>query len=297
MRPPPTRPAWAIRRLLGEVARRRPCLLVVDDVQWAEEALLEVIAGLPDRVDDAAMLVLLLGRPEFVESHPDWPSIVMLETLGDAAAIELASRLTGERELAVAVVERARGNPLFLEELAGLLAEDGASDELPTTLNALLAARLDHLGETERSALERGAVEGEVFHRGAVAELADDGRVVEALPSLRESGVLRPARAAFMGEAAFAFRHILLRDVAYQGLAKRARADLHERVAGWLERVAGPRIAEYEEIVGYHLERSYRYLEELGPVDELGEELGERAAQRLFAAGRRADDRGDAPLR
>ena len=286
--------SWAIRRLLGEVARHRACLLVIDDVQWAEEALLEVLAGLPDRLDDAPMLALLLGRPEFVKSHADWPSVISLETLGDEAAMDLATRLTGERELAGEVVARAGGNPLYLEELAALLAEDGVSDVLPATLNALLVARLDHLGEDERSALEQGAVEGEVFHRGAVAELADDRRVVETLPGLRETGVLRPARAAFVGEAAFAFRHILLRDAAYSGLTKRSRVVLHERVAGWLERVAGARVNEYEEIVGYHLERAYRYLEELGPVDEHGRRLAARAADRLFAAGRRAASRGDA---
>ena len=167
---------------------------------------------------------------------------------------------------------------------------------LPTSLNALLGARLDSLEPSTRATLERGSVEGEVFHRGAVVCLAEPparASVHADLEALAEKDFVRPAEASFAGEAAYRFKHLLVRDAAYQGIAKRLRALLHAQFADWLEDVVGARLAEYEEILGYHLEQSYRYRTELGPPDSEIRALGKRAARRLAAAGERATRRGD----
>src|SRR5262249_33045763 len=154
------------------------------------------------------------------------------------------------------------------EELVAWLAEGGDVDDLPTSLNALLGARLDQLEAEERDALERGAVEGELFHHGAVVELSDEPArptVPAGLENLtRRDLIIRLAVAGLAGEAAFRFKHILVRDAAYRATSKRLRAALHERFAGWLERVAGTRLGEYQEVIGYHYEQAYRYKLELG---------------------------------
>src|SRR5205823_2492013 len=148
----------------------------------------------------------------------------------------------------------------------------------------------------ERSVMERGAVEGKVFHRGAVLELAPEhtrSSVPANLLSLVRKELVRPDRATFAGEEAFRFRHLLIRDAAYQAMPKQTRADLHERFAGWLERVAGERLPEYEEIVGFHLEQACRFREELGPPDDAARAVAHRAAEHLAAAAERANLRGD----
>jgi tetratricopeptide (TPR) repeat protein len=208
-------------------------------------------------------------------------------------------------------LKASAGNPLFVEELVAMLVEEGVlrpengswalereldSVALPASLNGLLGARLDRLDDGVRGVLERGAIEGELFHRGAIAELsAPEERlsVPAQLETLAGKDYVLPAEASFGGEAAFRFRHILIREAAYGATAKKLRAELHERFAGWLERIAGDRIGEYEEIVGYHLEQSFRYRSELGPVDDEARALGGRAARRLGAGGRRASARGD----
>ena len=169
---------------------------------------------------------------------------------------------------------------------------------LPPTIEALLGARLERLQVDEREVTVRASVIGQEFWRGAASELLPDPLRPELdrlLAALLGRQFLRPGSdTSFAGEPAFGFHHILLRDVAYQTLLKELRAELHERFASWLERRAGARLAEYEEIVGYHLEQAYRYHSELGPLDEQGRNLGERAAERLGSAGARALDRDDA---
>jgi class 3 adenylate cyclase/tetratricopeptide (TPR) repeat protein len=307
--------AWAIRRLFETLARRRPLTLLIDDIQWAETTLLDLLAGMPRLMQGAPILLLCLARPELLEERPEWAPTIRLEPLGEGDAGRLIESLLGEAAIAPEVRERltraAAGNPLFVEELVAMLIDKGlvrrregswvatqdlVAVEIPTTLNALLGARLDRLPEAERGAVERGAIEGELFHRGAVAELSPAGarlQVAADLDALVRRELLRPAPASFAGEAAFRFRHIMIRDAAYRATAKKLRAELHERFADWLERTAGERLAEYEEICGYHLEQAYRHRSELGPVDERGNLLAKRAAERLAAAGGRALARGD----
>ena len=166
---------------------------------------------------------------------------------------------------------------------------------VPPTIHLLLAARLDRLDAEERAVIERGAVEGKVFHAGAVTTLSPESvrpNVRSRLLALARKELIRPDRAEFAGEDAFRFRHLLIRDAAYQAMPKEQRADLHERFAVWLGAAAAERIAEYEEILGYHLEQAYRYRAELGVADDRAKELAGNAAEHLYASGVRADERG-----
>ena len=184
----------------------------------------------------------------------------------------------------------AGGNPLFIGEMLAMAGEEGDEVEVPATLKALLAARLDQLDAGERRVLERGAVEGEVFHRGAVQALGpEETQVTPRLAALVRRELIRPDTAQFAREDGFRFRHLLIRDAAYEALPKSSRAELHELFAGWLE-TRGEELVELDEILGYHLEQAARYRRELGqPTDA----VAERAGVRLAAAGRRALWRGD----
>jgi class 3 adenylate cyclase/predicted ATPase len=287
----PEQAPWAFSRLLESLAAERPLVVIVEDVHWAEEALLDLLAHAAERCRAPALL-LTTGRPDLLEGRPDWPVSVRLEPLaeGETQALLAASALDAlQRE---AVVRRSGGNPLFAEQLSAYLREAPNGEGIPPTLEALLAARLDRLPEPERSCAERGAVEGELFHRGAACALASRD-VTSELEALAGRELIHPAKADFEGEAAYRFAHALVRDAAYAGTAKRLRAELHERFAAWLEAKAGDRLPELEAILGYHLEQAYRYRVVLGPPDEHARELAARAAQRLGSSGRRAFAHGD----
>jgi class 3 adenylate cyclase/tetratricopeptide (TPR) repeat protein len=305
--------AWAIRSFLAAEARDGPLLVLVDDIHWAADALLDLLAGLPAAVSDAAILVVCLARPDLFDGRPGWDATIRLEPLARDDVDALLDGLLGgaPADVRARLRHASGGNPLFAEELVAMLVDEGVlrpengscmlareldSVALPASLNALLGARLDRLDDDRRGILERGAIEGEVFHRGAVVELsppASRQAVADGVAVLVGKELVRPAEADFVDEAAFRFRHILVREAAYRATAKKLRASLHERFAGWLERVAGGRVHEYEEILGFHLEQGYRYRAELAPVDDEARALGLRAAGWLAAAGRRALARGD----
>ena len=286
--------AWALRHLVAALAADRPLVLGVEDLHWAEPTLLDLLLAL--RTLQVPVLVLATARPELLEARPTWPGVVRLEPLAASHTEDLMRTLL-DADPDPDLVARAGGNPLFVHELAALLRQTGDTATVPSSLSALLAARLDRLPAPEREALERGAVEGETFHRGAVAALLDTdiGVAAQRLSALQEKELAFAAEARFVDEAAFRFRHALVRDAAYGALVKRLRSELHERYAGWLEEKVGDRLAEVEEIVGYHLEQAYRYQAELGPVNDRVRSLGMRAAERLYAAARRAQERGDVP--
>ena len=188
----------------------------------------------------------------------------------------------------------AGGNPLFVEEMLALaLQSNGAEVAVPASIHALLAARLDQLGPSERRVLERGSVEGEVFHRGAVAALGrGEARLDDSLTALVRKDLVRPEQPQLVGEDGYRFRHLLIRDAAYEALPKATRAELHELFASWLERY-GAELVELDEILGYHLEQAFRYRSELGPVSDDDRRSASRAGELLARAGRRAHDRGD----
>ena len=291
--------AWAFRKLLEERAQERPCVCVFDDLHWGEQTFLDLVEHVADLARDAPILVLCLARPELLERRPSWgggklnATTLLLEPLSDAET-ELLLDALGERDrrLRSRIRNAAEGNPLFVEEMLALMRESGGELAVPATIQALLAARLDQLEPAERSVLEWGAVEGEVFHRSAVEALAGGSVEVPArLMALVRKELLRPERAQRAGDDGFRFRHLLIRDAAYAGLPKTSRAELHQRFAAWLEH-GDVELVEREEILGHHLEQAARYKAELGREDV---ELAERAGARLAAAGRRALWRLDAP--
>ena len=314
---------WAVRKLFEAHTRERPLVVVFDDLQWGASTFLDLVEHIADWSRDAPILLVCLARPELLDGRPGWSggklnaTSVLLEPLDDDESAELVRNLLGRAQLAeevrLRVTDAAEGNPLFVEEMLAMLIDDGLLERsngdwvptgdlgavaVPPTIQALLAARLDRLGPTERAVIERASVEGKVFHRGAVAELSADrdrGEVGERLQTLVRKELVRPDRAEFPGEDAFRFRHLLIRDAAYEAMPKELRAELHERFAAWLEKAAGDRVIEYEEILGFHLEQAYRYRTELAPPDEATAELAVRAAERLSSAAQRALARVDMP--
>ena len=297
--------AWAVRKLLERAAAQRPLVVVLDDVHWGEPTFLDLVEQVADLSRDAPLLLLCLARPELLERRPAWgggklnATTVLLEPLNSDEADELIGRLLPDRSLADAALraralEAAAGNPLFLEEIAAVVASSGGDVFVPPTIQALLAARLDQLEPAERRVLERGSVEGNSFHRGAVEALGpDDTSVPARLVTLVRKDLVRPDQASFPGDDAFRFRHLLIRDAAYDGLPKSVRAQLHETFADWLDKRASD-LAERDEIIGYHLEQAYGYRRELGSLDAAAQALATAAAGRLQSAGRRALEREDA---
>ena len=296
--------AWAFRHLLEAAAERMPLVVVLDDIHWGEDAFLDLVDHVADLSRDAPILLLCMARPELLDRRPNWgggklnATTVLLEPLAAADAEALVGALLEGADigddLRARILEAAEGNPLFTQEMVGLVRDSpDAAVTVPPTIQALLAARLDQLHPTERGVLERGSVEGRVFHRGAVQALSpSEAEVREPLTALVRRELVRPDRTQLPGEDAYRFRHLLIRDAAYEALPKTTRADLHERFATWIgEHGAG--LVELDEVVGYHLEQAYRYRMELGPTGEQGRTLANRAAERLAAAGRRAAGRGD----
>jgi tetratricopeptide (TPR) repeat protein len=314
---------WALRKLFEAIARRRPLILVFDDLQWAEPTFLDLVDHVAEWSRDAPILLVCLARPELLEIRPGWgggklhATAVALDPLSKPESLELVANLLGGGDLASDVRDRilqaAEGNPLFVEETLAMLVDEGllrreegrwlpAADlsevAVPPTIQALLQARLDRLSEEERAVLGRAAVVGKVFYRGAMEALysteAPHG-VRTQLMSLVRKDLIRPERSDLPGEEAFRFHHILLRDTAYQALPKETRSDLHRLFAAWLGEVLDPTAAEADELVGYHLEQAYRLRAELGPPDDRARELATEASIRLAAAGRKASLRFDMP--
>jgi class 3 adenylate cyclase/tetratricopeptide (TPR) repeat protein len=296
----------AFRKLLEERASVQPQIVLLDDIQWAEDVFLDLVEHVADWSRDAPIFLLCVARPELLELRPGWgggklnATTILLEPLSATDCERLVDELSGEAVLDPDVRRRilaaADGNPLFLEEMLALVTEDGDRDEIvvPPTIQALLQARLDRLGAEERDVIGRGSVEGQVFHRGVVQELASEaGRdsVPTHLLTLVRKDVIRPEQATFSDDEAFRFRHLLIRDAAYDSLPKGTRADLHERFAEWLEQHGG--LVELEEIVGYHLEQAHRNRAALDSSDPRLESLGFHAAEHLAKAARVALARGD----
>jgi class 3 adenylate cyclase/tetratricopeptide (TPR) repeat protein len=315
----PEETLWAIRRYLEALARTHPLVVVFDDIQWGEATFLDLIEYVADWTRDVPMVLLCQARPDLLEIRSGWgggkpnSTTIELGPLPDAKCEQLVENLLGEAESGVRsrILEAAGGNPLFMEQMVSMLIDEGllvrenetwvaASDlvdvPVPPTIAVLLAARLDRLTPEERAVIQRASVVGNVFFGGAVAALSPEperSTVAGQVMSLVRKELVGPDRTTLPGEDAFRFRHLLIRDSAYESAPKEIRADLHERFADWLQRVAGDRIEEQEEVLGYHLEQASRYRAELGPADQRADEIGRRAAVHLAAAGRRAAARGD----
>jgi class 3 adenylate cyclase/tetratricopeptide (TPR) repeat protein len=284
-----------VRRRLEDAAAERPLVVLFEDIHWGEQTFLDLIDHVSDLSRGTPIVLLCLARPEPLDVRPAWgggklnATIALLEPLsGGETRLLLESLANGDVDDATRdrILEAADGNPLFVEEMFAL-AREGGDVRAPSTVQALLQARLDRLGHGERAVIERGAVEGEVFHRASVTELSGEVVDIELVGLVRKE-LIRPDRGTFPGDDAYRFRHLLIRDAAYDGLPKETRADLHERFAGWLEEHAD--LVELDEIVGYHLEQAALYREQLGHADD---ELASRAGRRLAAAGNKAAARGD----
>ena len=289
---------WAVRRLLETLALERPLVVVVDDIQWAEPAFLDLIEYLAGWSRDAPILLLCLARPDLAELRPARAGSLTLQLapLDRDESKQLLEHLAGPLDPAAAeAVRRATGgNPLFLEEMLRMLVEDGLLVErdgrlqalsevdslrVPGTVQAVLAARLDLLEAAELAVLQRAAVIGQMFLWAAVADLTPPDEIDEVarhLQSLVRKQLIRPDRRTYAGQDGFRFGHILIRDAAYDSMPKRSRAELHERFAGWMELRAGER-SDLDEILGHHLEQAHAYRLELGPAGEAEAALAARA--------------------
>jgi class 3 adenylate cyclase/tetratricopeptide (TPR) repeat protein len=304
----PEETAWAFRRLFESLAAARPLVIVVDDIHWAEPKLLDLLEYVLGFSSGAPILLLCLARPDLFEARPSWASprprttLVSLSPLTDDESENLIDALVGGEDVTVSLRERivdaAEGNPLFVEQMLAMLADDpqAADETLPATIQALLAARIDRLEQGERAVLQRASVEGRLFHRGAVAELLsshDAEGLGGILLALIRKELLRPDRSLFEGDDAFRFNHVLIRDVAYGSLPKELRSALHVRLASWLEAHAGAQESGREEIVGYHLEHAYLNRVELGRIDADARAVALKGGHLLGRAGRRALDRDE----
>jgi class 3 adenylate cyclase/tetratricopeptide (TPR) repeat protein len=315
---------WSARRFLEILSAERPLIALVDDIHWAEQTFLDLLRYVADSARDARVVILCSSRPELRQDHPEWlterdnAKAIALDPLSSTESSIVVTNLLGTSALnetaRARIVEAAEGNPLFVEQMLSMLIDEGilqrgsgeqwilVSDlgafTIPPTISALLTARLDRLGPTERAVIERGAVIGQIFFRGAVEYLVPDPireHVGPSLTSLVRKEFTRPHEDGFAGQESYAFLHGLIKDAAYQGLLKRRRAELHEKFVSWAERTAAERVREYEEILGYHLEQAFLILAQLGPLDDHGRELGIHGARLLSSAGHRALARGDMP--
>jgi class 3 adenylate cyclase/tetratricopeptide (TPR) repeat protein len=310
---------WAVRRLLQALARQRPVLVLFDDVHWGEQTFLDLIDHIVDWARDAPILIICLARAELLEERPAWAggklnsTSLLLEPLADDDCGTLIVNLldsTVTNEVKERIAHVAEGNPLFVEELVAMLVDEGtlrrenarwvattelASLAVPPTIQALLDARLDRLQADERTVIECAAVAGRIFSRSALRALSppdEHPALDDRLGELVRKQLIRPYQTEFGRENTYRFRHSLIREAAYRQMSKAARADLHERFARWLESAPGPRTAEQEEILGFHLEQAFRFRQELGRPDG---ELAVRGGERLASAAQRAVDRGDLP--
>ena len=309
---------WGTRKFFEHQTSEQPLVVLFEDIHWAESAFLDLIEYVAKNASGVPLLLLCATRPDLFEHRGDWAdrgATVELEPLTEEQSGLVVQHLLGDAPIPddarARIVAAAEGNPLFVEQLLSMLIDDGllrrdgegwvpAGDlselSIPGTIQALLAARLDLLSLEERSVIEPASVIGQIFEQPAVEELAPEAvrpAVPEYLGSMTQKQLVRPVQAD--GEHQYRFHHILVRDAAYQGILKRARATLHEQFADWAERMNRERDrgTEFEEILGYHLEQAYQYLSELGPLDDHGLELGQRGATKLGPAGRRAFARGD----
>jgi len=294
----------SVRSLLEDLAVTQPVVLHIDDLQWAEPMLLDLIDNVRELSRQAPVMLLCGAREETAHgaierwetgAHP--ATTIRLGPLGDSECVRLLEELdSSDDPLPSAtrsrVIATSEGNPLFLLEMA-TLARQGGDAGVPPTIQALLAARLDRLAPASRELLARGAIEGEVFNVAALRELAPEvnqSEIETLLQGLVRESLIRPAVGALDG-GAYRFSHLLIRDAAYERLTKRARAELHARYASWLERAPGDLI-ELDEIAGWHLEQAaQRQMEVHRRADTV---LMGRAATRLYAAARGAEDRSDA---
>ena len=278
-------PAW--RRYFEGMAEQRPLVLVFEDMHWADDGLLDFIDHLVDWASGVPILVLATARPELLDRRPAWGggklnvSTIALTPLSDDEAAQIIHGVLEQAALPAetqqALLERAGGNPLYAEQFARLYMERGSAEDLPLpeTVQGLIAARLDGLSADEKRLIQDASVFGKVFWAGALD--ADE----QALHALERKGMLRrERRSAVAGETEYAFRHVLVRDVAYGQIPRSARGEKHVRAAHWIESLG--RADDHAELVAHHF----------GAALDLGLDVAEPARHALARAGRRSEALG-----
>ncbi len=278
------------------MAEHAPAVLVFEDLHWADDALLDFVDELVEWLSDVPLLVVATARPELLTRRPGWAGgkanalTLSLAPLAENEVVELVQAFI-DQPLPIAVdqqtlVERAEGNPLYAEEFARLAVERGEDITLPETVQGMIAARLDTLSEEEKQVLQNAAVIGKVFWTGGAAALTGTPRwtLEELLHGLeRKEFVRSQRRSSVAGESEYAFRHALIRDVAYGQLPRRDRAEKHETAAAWLESLGRPE--DHAELLAHHYVAALGFAEAAGRATN---DLAERARRALVAAGERA---------
>jgi len=300
---------WAARRFLEALARHRPVLVVFEDVHWAEPTFLDLVESLALQPGRSPILLVCIARPELLDQRPAWAAetdrtvCIQLTPLGEGPATALLDSVSSGQRMAPStrarLIDTAGGNPLYLEQLTVSLSEQGGSDTrlaLPPTIQALLSARLQRLGPGASTALARAAIIGKDFGERQVRELLPAearGPLSRNLQTLVAKGLVQRGPPGSISAQEYSFRHALIQEAAYRAIPKSLRAELHQRFADWLEAAVEHPFPGRSEILGYHLEQSVRYRNELRPADPQAAALALRAAAYLDTAGRAAHDRGD----
>ena len=291
--------AW--RRYLEALAAQRPTVLVLEDLHWADGALLDFVEHLLDWSAGVPLMVLATARPELHDARQAWgggrrnSATVGLSPLSDddtarlVAALLQRSVLSAETQ--IALLERAGGNPLYTEQFVRMHVdrEDFGDVSLPETVQALIAARLDTLGPDLKALLHNASILGKVFWSGALATMGDRSRedVLAGVRDLVRREFVRPARVSSMrDQEEFSFWHVLVRDVAYEQIPRSARAAKHVHAAEWIEREADERVSDHAEILVHHYEQALELRRAAG--DEIEQSLEPRLARFLILAGDRA---------
>ncbi|HUF06749.1 MAG TPA: AAA family ATPase [Candidatus Binatia bacterium] len=277
--------AW--RLFLESLAAERPLVLVFEDLHWADDSLLDFVDHLVDWASGAPMLVVGTARPELLTRRLGWgggkanSTTLSLDALSDAETGMLVRSLLGRAvaptDVQAEVLARAGGNPLYAEEFARMVAERvgraaTGEDLLPESVQGIIAARLDGLPRAEKALLQDAAVVGKVFWRGTVAQIASDGpELDERLHNLaRKEFIRREPRSSVSGEIEYAFRHVLVRDVAYGQIPRAGRAEKHRHAAAWIESLGDERADDRAEMLVHHYVSALEFAAASGqPTDDL----------------------------
>jgi class 3 adenylate cyclase/tetratricopeptide (TPR) repeat protein len=322
---PPEDIHWAFRRFLEMLTSPRPLVMVLDDLHWADSALLDLVEEIATASRGAPLMIVCTARGELRDRRAKWAGgavntvTLHLAPLPGGEVRRLVMHLLGGRDIAAGVhdyvTDGSGGNPLFVQALVAMLREnqqlqldegtwravaDLAGVRAPPDIRALLGARLDQLGGPERGVIERAAVIGRQFTARAIRELSppeERDALAAHLRTLVAKDLIVPDEGALLvagRDQGYAFTHALIQEVAYHAIAKETRAKLHERYANWLERMSAGGV-QVEEAVGNHLERAYQSLVEIGQLGEWTIRLARQAGTALATAGHRAAGRRDIP--
>jgi class 3 adenylate cyclase/tetratricopeptide (TPR) repeat protein len=321
--------AW--RSFFSALAREVPLVVVIEDIHWADPAMLDLLEDTTERVE-GPVLFLCPARPELTDRRPDWGggqrnySGMFLDPLTEEDSERLVTLLLALEDLPGGlrgrILQHAEGNPFFLEEIIRQLIDEGVivrDDDrwratsglrevaIPDTVQGVLAARIDLLSPEEKRALQAAAVVGRVFWTGAVEAVVDGQRPEVGMDDLldrveRRELVLSRLTSSMAGQQEYMFKHVLTRDVAYEGLPRRDRADAHARVARWIESTVGDRRMEFAELLAHHFSEAHRGASEApgigvthreahrgeGPAVDASEILRSKAFQYLLLASQDA---------